>query len=116
MKMILATAILALASLQAHASNPTDETIQLFTSSAPNVDSSLQVLGFGDETGQIAQIDIYLDGQLRAQDQGSYDENTGRFQGQIFDITVRRQGTSSITAKAANPVLSVGQTDSLVCQ
>ncbi|WP_413613027.1 hypothetical protein [Bdellovibrio sp. HCB-110] len=116
MKMFIATAIFALTGFQAHASAPVDEALLFTCESAPNVDSALKVFGFGDENGQGAQIAIFLAGELRVEDQGSYDKTTGKYEGQIFDITVSRQGAVSITAKAANPVLSVGQTDSLVCQ
>lgn len=116
MKMVIATAIFSLIGFQAMASAPVDEAILFTCESAPNVDSALKVFGFGDENGQGAQIAIFLAGELQVADQGVYDRATGKYEGQIFDIVMSQPGVISITAKAVNPVLSVGQSDSLVCQ
>ncbi|MEK2644148.1 hypothetical protein [Bdellovibrio sp. BCCA] len=116
MKMVIATAIFSLIGFQAMASAPVDQAILFTCESAPNVDSALKVFGFGDEKENGAQIAVFLGGEMLVQDEGTFDKTTGKYEGHIFDIAVSRQGAVSITAKAANSILSIGQTDSLVCQ
>ncbi|MFS4458287.1 hypothetical protein [Bdellovibrio sp. HCB2-146] len=113
MKTMIATAALViLAGSQGMAQ---DESNVIFScNSLPNVDSSLSVVGVADEqTGQMNVL-VYIAGQLMAQDQGAFVEGTTSWDGSIFRIDFDQ--VSTITAKSENPVLSVGQADSLICQ
>lgn len=115
MKMMIATAVLALTTGQALASNAQGDGELLFhCQSLPNVDSALTVLGIGDELTSEVEVVVMIAGQVQANDKGILVKNTSKYEGQLFDLEFG--DITRITAKAANSVLSVGQSDSLDCE
>ena len=110
--MIAAVALVVMATSQGMAQ---DESKILFScNSLPTADSALNVIGVADEqTGEVDVL-VYIAGQLMAQDKGSFVEGTTSFEGPVFKIDFDH--ISKIIAKSENPVLSVGQADSLICQ
>ncbi|MNL72607.1 hypothetical protein D3C87_1979420 [compost metagenome] len=78
------------------------------------MDSAITVLGVSDEILKEAQLVILVAGEVKAEDRGVLVPNTSRFEGSIFDLNF--DDTTTITAKAQNAVLSVGQSDSLICE
>ncbi|WP_413287701.1 hypothetical protein [Bdellovibrio sp. HCB337] len=110
LKMMIATAAMVLTSNFAMAQ---DESLIFQCESLPNVDSSLTVLGINDEHAGL-QLVILINGEIKAVDSGTVDQNLTKFEGQTFELQLARS-PSVLTAIAENPVLSVGQSDSLNC-
>ncbi|MNS97074.1 hypothetical protein D3C72_1313970 [compost metagenome] len=114
-KIFLTVAVVALTGMQAFAFNKTEDGHLLFIcKSLPNVDSAITVVGVADELLAEVQLVIMVAGEVEAEDRGVLVSNTSRYEGSIFDMNFG--DTVTITAKAQNAVLSVGQSDSLICE
>lgn len=111
LRMMIATAAMVITANQAMAQ---DESLIFQCESLPNVDSSLTLVGVADEFTSDLHLVVLLQGEVLVQDVGTLDQNATKYEGQVFDIEFSQP--SKLTAKAANPVLSVGQSDSFNCQ
>ncbi|WP_373999028.1 hypothetical protein [Bdellovibrio bacteriovorus] len=86
----------------------------LFTCrSLPTADSALLIYGVPQENTDIIDLVIFVNGEIKATDQGILVDSYTRYVGQSFDINFVE---TAITAKARNPVLSVRQSESLICE
>lgn len=82
--------------------------------SAPNVDSALQVIGFGHEFTNDILMKISIAGKVLVVEEGVYDSTKNRYISDTFSIEFG--DISRITAHTPNPVLAVHASDSLVCE
>lgn len=82
--------------------------------SAPNVDSALQIIGYGDEFTSDIVMKISIAGKILVVEEGFYDSSMNSYMSDTFSIEFGN--VSRISAHAPNPVLSVHTSDSLVCE
>lgn len=114
-KFFLTAAMVVLTAMQASAFSGEDETQVLFTcKSLPYADSAITVVGVADELLTEVQVIYMVAGEVKVEDKGVLVENTSRYEGRFFVINFDE--TVTITGKAKNPVLRVGQSDSLSCE
>ncbi|WP_155722584.1 hypothetical protein ACLWBD_03895 [Bdellovibrio sp. HCB117] len=86
----------------------------LFTCrSLPTADSALLIYGIPQENTDIIDLVIFVNGEVKATDQGVLVDSYTRYVGQSFDMNFV---DTEITAKLENPVLSVRQTEALICE
>lgn len=112
---ILTMAVGMMMGLAAQAEVPATEYFRC--QSLPSADSSLTVVGVGDGKTENINLVVFVGEQVAIVDAGQMDEQTALYSGQYFTLQLNGQSHQAILAAAqANPVLSVGQAETLECQ
>ncbi|WII71219.1 hypothetical protein QJS83_12185 [Bdellovibrio sp. 22V] len=114
MNLVVMMAALTLISTAAMARDSQESHDVFVCGSLPYVDSALEVVGIADEYTGAIDVIVLLGNTVVAQDRGQFVEGTTTWEGDIFSIYFDKM--TVLTAKKENAVLSVGQSDSLLCQ